>query len=143
MRSFTLSACTIALAAGFVAVAQAGTKFELTAISGQGSGQAIVTFNSSNKPYLAATVQVNVKSMLSSRTFTVERRIDTTPDGSCTGAWQAFDKPIRTSKGGAGAQHYTVKRGDPFVSGSKFDIQYRVVGNGTELRSGCITLTVK
>jgi hypothetical protein len=51
---------------------------------------------------------------------------------------------LTTSPGGAGAAHFEVHRGAPFVSGVRFDAVFRAVGSdGTELRSGCLTVTVK
>ncbi len=48
---------------------------------------------------------------------------------------------LQTRRGGA--QHFEVERGAPFVSGVQFDVQFRVIGDGTELRSECYTVTVK
>jgi hypothetical protein len=133
------------LAATFVAFAQAepGTHSRLTAISGQGSGLVEVSPTAKDRPTFDVQVEVNVHDMLPNSTFTVQRRVDLNPDGVCTGTTWLTNGPVTTSEGGAGAQHFEVERGAPFVSDVRFDVQFRVIGNGTELRSDCFTVTVK
>jgi hypothetical protein len=73
----------------------------------------------------------------------VDRRVDSDPDGQCTGtSWSRLGE-ITTGRAGSGTAHFETERKEPFVSGFRFDIQYRVVGNGTALQSDCLTLTVK
>jgi hypothetical protein len=51
---------------------------------------------------------------------------------------------LTTSAGGASAARFEVHRGAPFLSGVRFDAVFRAVGSdGTELRSDCLTVTVK
>ena len=51
---------------------------------------------------------------------------------------------LETSPAGAGAAHFEVHRGAPFVSGVRFDAEFRVLGaDGSELLSECVTVTVK
>lgn len=137
--------CAIALSTAFVAVAYAepGLHSDLTAISGQGTGHVEVSPTGKDKPTFDVQVQVNVRDMLPNSTFTVQRTVDFTPDGVCTGTTWLTNGPITTASNGAGAQHFEVERGAPFVSGFRFDVVFRVIGNGTELRSDCMTVTVK
>jgi hypothetical protein len=147
VRRFLLVAgIAVLLAAGFVAFAQAepGLQSGLTAISGQGTGHVLVSPTAQDRPNFAVQVEVNVRDMLPNSTFTVQRAVDLNPDGVCTQAsgWLT-NGPITTSEGGAGAAHFFVERSAPFVSGVRFDVVFRVIGNGTELRSDCMTVTVK
>jgi hypothetical protein len=50
-----------------------------------------------------------------------------------------------TSSGGAGALHFEVSRGAPFLDGVSFDVVFRVVdlAGNTVLQSDCLTVTVK
>jgi hypothetical protein len=136
------AAVIVAVFAGF-ATAESGTQSQLTAISGQGTGHVLVSPTAEDKPQFAVEIETNVRDMLPNSTFTVQRRVDLNPDGVCTGTTWLTNGPITTSEGGAGAQHFFVERGAPFVSGVSFDVQFRVTGNGTELRSDCLTVTVK
>ena len=147
MRRLSAAAMAALLAAGFVAFAQAdrGTQSELTAISGEGAGHVLVTPTAQNKDSFtfAMLLEVNVRDMLPNSTFTVERAIDFIPDGVCTGTTSLTNGPITTSEGGAGAAHFSLAKGAPFLEGVRFDVVFRVIGNGTELRSDCMTVTVK
>jgi hypothetical protein len=50
----------------------------------------------------------------------------------------------RRRNGGAGALHFGISRGAPFVDGVRFDVQWRLEGNdGSILQSDCLTVTVK
>jgi hypothetical protein len=145
MRRFAVAGIAALLAAGFVAFARAepGTQSVLTAISGQGTGHVLVSPTAQDKPNFAVQVEVNVRGMLPNSTFTGARRVDLNPDGVCTGVTWLTNGPITTSEAGAGGQHFFVERGAPFVSGVRFDAQFHVIGNGTELVSDCFTVTVK
>jgi hypothetical protein len=150
MKILRVTCCLLVLLLSFVifafvgvAHAEPGLQSDLTAISGQGTGHVLVSPTAKDRPTFAVEVEVNVQDMLPNSTFTVERRVDLTPDGVCTGTTWLTNGPITTSTGGAGAQHFEVERGAPFVSGVRFDVQFRVIGNGTELRSECMTVTVK
>jgi hypothetical protein len=123
--------------------AEPGTHSELTAISGQGTGHVLVSPTAKDKPNFDVQVEVNLRGMLPNSTFTVERRVDLNPDGVCTGTAWLTNGPIDTSEAGAGAQHFEVERGAPFVSGVRFDVQFHVIGNGTVLLSDCFTVSVK
>ena len=138
-----LCAATLSTVFVFAAQAEPGLQSDLTAISDQGAGHVLVSPTAKDRPTFAVEVEVNVQDMLPNSTFTVERRVDLTPDGVCTSATWLTNGPITTSEGGAGAQHFEVERGAPFVSGVRFDVQFHVIGNGTELRSDCMTVTVK
>ena len=138
-----LCAATLSTVCVIAAHAEPGLQSDLTAISGQGTGHVLVSPTAKDRPTFAVEVEVNVRDMLPNSTFTVERRVDLTPNGVCTGTTWLTNGPITTSAGGAGAQHFEVERGAPFVSGVRFDVQFHVIGNGTELRSDCMTVTVK
>jgi hypothetical protein len=145
MRRFVVALVVVLLVAGFVAFAHAepGTQSELTAISGPGTGNVLVSPTAKDRPTFDVQVEVNVRDMPPNSTFTVQRRVDLQLDGVCTSTTWLTNGPITTSEGGAGAQHFEVARGAPFLSGVKFDVQFRVVGDGAELRSDCFTVTVK
>ena len=54
------------------------------------------------------------------------------------------DQTLITANGGAGALHFEISRGAPFVDGVRFDVQWRLEGNdGSILQSDCFTVTVK
>ena len=128
-----------------------GAQGNLTSITGQGSGLIEVastahdvigpdTFN------VEGTIDVHGASP--NVTLTVLRRVDLNPDGICTGGtWLGLPPPnapdLTTSAGGAGALHFEISRGAPFVDGVSFDVQWRLVGDGSILESDCLTVTVK
>jgi hypothetical protein len=139
-----------ALAGG--AYADPGTHSELTAIAGQGAG--IVEVAPTAHDVVAADTfdvqgTVNVHDAAPNTTFTVLRRVDFNPDGVCTGAtWMTLPPPneqtLMTSNGGAGAVHFEISRGAPFMDGVSFDVQWRLAGSdGSVLESDCFTVTVK
>jgi hypothetical protein len=77
--------------------------------------------------------------------YTVTRFPDTTADGECT-RMEVATPPVtlETSTGGAGATHFSLERGLPFLSGISFDVYFQLAGShGTLLRSECVTVTVK
>jgi len=145
MRRFVIAGFAVAVAAAFVGLARAepGTRSQLTAISGQGTGYVLVSPTAKDRPTFDVQVEVNVNGMLPDSTFVVQRRVDLNADGVCTGTTWLTNGPITTSSGGAGAEHFEVERGAPFLSGVSFDVQFHVIGNGTELVSECFTVTVK
>src|SRR4051812_30308237 len=54
------------------------------------------------------------------------------------------EQTLTTANGGAGALHFEISRGAPFVDGGRFDVQWRLEGNdGSILQSACFTVTVK
>jgi hypothetical protein len=93
----------------------------------------------------AVQITVNVHDASPNMGYIVSRAVDLNPDGVCTLAsgWLT-NGPLATSSGGAGAAHFEVHRGAPFVSGVRFDVEFRALGtDGSELRSECVTVTVK
>jgi hypothetical protein len=131
-----------------LAFAEPGTQSALSASQGQGSGHVKVEPTSQDQGTLANQVTVDVRGMTPNATFSVQRAIDHTPgDGVCTidqsppNGW-VTDATITTSQGGAGAAHYSVHRSN-VSSGTQIDIIFRVIGNGTALRSDCMTFTAK
>jgi hypothetical protein len=144
----TLGAGALAAGAG----ADPGTRSELTAIAGQGAGsvQVAPTAHDVVGPgTFDVQGTVNVHAAAANATFTVLRRVDLNPDGTCTGAtWLKLPPPnapaLTTSNGGAGALHFEISRGAPFLDGVSFDVQWRLEGSdGSVLQSDCFTVTVK
>jgi hypothetical protein len=145
-----LAIAAAAMAAGVSA--QPGTHSKLTPIAGQGAGIVEIaltahdvvapgTFN------LQGTV--NVHHAAPNTTFVVLRRRDLNPDGVCTATtWLTLPPPneqtLTTSNGGAGALHFELSAGAPFVDRAGFDVQWRLEGSdGSVLESDCFTATVK
>jgi hypothetical protein len=153
MRSIRLLAVAAGLAGVLAAGAQAdqGTRSGLTAIAGQGTG--LVTVSPTAHDVLAPNTfdvqgTINVHDAAPNTTFAVLRRVDRTANGVCTGPiWMPLPSPtpdLITSAGGAGALHFEIMRGDPFVDGVHFDVQWRLEGNdGSILQGNCFTVTVK
>jgi hypothetical protein len=122
-----------------------GAQAVLTAVSGSGSGLVTIAPTAEDQGTFAVEVTVNVHDASPDMTYTVSRAVDLNPDGVCTLAsgW-LVNGPLDTSNAGAGAAHFEVHRGAPFVSGTQFDVEFRVLGNdGSELLSECVTVTVK
>jgi hypothetical protein len=145
-----LGIAAAALAAG--APADPGTHSKLTAITGQGAGiveVAPTAHDVAGPDTFDVQGTVNVHGATPSTTFTVLRRVDLNPDGVCTGAmWLTLPPPneqtLTTSNGGAGALHFEISRGAPFMDGVSFDVQWRLAGSdGSVLESDCFTVTVK
>jgi hypothetical protein len=127
------------------AAAPTGAHTPLTAVSGTGSGLVLIAPTAEDQGTFAVQITVNVHDASPNMAYTVSRAVDLNPDGVCTLAsgWLT-NGPLDTSSAGAGAAHFEVHRGAPFVSGIRFDVQFRVLGaDGSELRSECVTITVK
>jgi hypothetical protein len=132
-----------------VAEADPGMQTRLMAKSGTGSGFVEVSPTSKDDGPLTFDVQgtVNIRGATPNTEFTVLRRVDLNPDGDCTGVMSLTlpgNPVLTTSAGGAGALHFEIQRGAPFVDGVRFDVIWQVVGtDGTILESDCLTVTVK
>jgi hypothetical protein len=154
MRRLVLAVGSAALLAvtvvGF-AQADPSTHHRLTAISGQGSGNIVLSPTARNVglAQFDAQVTVNIHGAAPNTVFTASRNADFIADGICTNpTFAPFTPAFATSAGGGGAAHYEVRRGPPtfplFVEGAKFDVSFRLVGtDGTVLTSECFTVTVK
>jgi len=132
---------TLTLAVANSAQAQTALRSELFAVTGQGQGQVLVAPTSADQGTFAVEVTMNIPD----GTFAVARAVDLNPDGICTMAsgWLPLGD-LTTSAGGAGAAHFEVHRGAPFLSDVRFDAVFRAVGSdGTVLLSSCLTVTVK
>jgi hypothetical protein len=145
-----LGLAAAALPAG--ASADPGTHSKLTAIAGRGIGIVEVAPTAHDvvgPDTFDVPGTVNVHHAAPNTTFTVLRRVDLNPDGVCAGAtWLMLPPPneqtLTMSNGGAGALHFEISRGAPFVDGVRFDVQWRLDGNdGSILESHCFTVTVK
>lgn len=88
-------------------------------------------------------------------TYLVQRRVDFQIDGICIGAtYVSFPVPtpgplvlLTTSAAGAGAAHFDNLL-SPFADDSQFDVTFRLIEEspnpgGTDIRTGCVTVTVK
>lgn len=134
------------------AQADPGMVGSLTTITGQGSGLVEVAPTAHDvigPDTFDVQGTITVHGAAPNTTFTVLRRVDLNPDGICTGGmWLSLPPPntpdLTTSAGGAGALHFEISRGAPFINGASFDVQWRLVGSdGSTLESDCFTVTVK
>jgi hypothetical protein len=144
---FTIAGIVLCLVLGLTAAGAepTGAQAALTAASGAGSGMVLIAPTAEDHGTFAVQITVNVHDASPNMTYLVSRAVDLNPDGVCTLAsgWLT-NGPLETSSGGAGAAHFEVQRGAPFVSGVRFDVEFRVLGaDGSELRSECVTVTVK
>jgi len=138
--------------AASVAQAEPGLQSKLTAISGQGTGQVVVSPTAQGQgAVFVAEGAAAIHDALPNTTYIVQRAIDFTPnDGACTIApappagWITLTT-LTTSAGGAGAAHFERVSPPPGPSGFQFDIVFRVIStDGTQvLMSDCMTVTVK
>ena len=153
-RKRWLPALIAVLAVAFAATApgQPGTHSELMAIQGQGAGRVEVAptaHDVAGEDTFDVQGTVNVHQASANTTFTVLRRVDTNPNGVCTGpTWINLPPPnptgFTTSNGGGGALHFEITRGAPFTDGVRFDVQWRLAGSdGSILESECLTVTVR
>jgi len=153
MRSIKLLAVLVAASGAVAAASQAepGTLSQLNPVGGGGGGLVEVsptahdvvgpdTFNVEGN--------VNVHGLAPDTGYRFLRWFDFNPDGVCTGTTARplpGNPTLTTSDGGAGALHFQLGLGDPFVDGVSFDTVWRVVdlvGN-TVLQGDCFTVTVK
>jgi hypothetical protein len=144
---FTFAGVVLSLVLGLTAAGAepTGAQAALTAVSGTGSGMVLIAPTAEDHGTFAVQITVNVHDASPNMTYIVSRAVDLNPDGVCTLAsgWLT-NGPLDTSAAGAGAAHFEVHRGAPFVSGVRFDVEFRVLGaDGSELRSECVTVTVK
>jgi hypothetical protein len=132
--------------------ADQGTRSELVAVTGQGGGSievAPTAHDVAGPGTFDVQGIVNLHDAAANTTFSVLRRVDLNPDGVCTGTtWLRLPgsppPALTTSNGGAGALHFEIARGAPFTDGTRFDVQWRLVGSdGSTLESQCFTVTVK
>lgn len=148
LTAFALALMLLPTLAG-AADANADSRSQLTPISGNADGFVKVSPTSKDEPGLSFDVQgtVGIHGASPNIEFTVLRRVDLNPDGNCTGAtWLTLpgNPVLTTSAGGAGALHFEIQRGAPFVDGVSFDVIWRVVGtDGAILESDCLGVTVK
>jgi hypothetical protein len=154
MRSIKLLAALVVASAAIAAVAQAepGTQSQLTPVGGGSGGGMIEVSPTSHDVVGPGTFNVegtvNVHGLAPDTGYRLLRTPDFTPDGVCTGTTALLlpgNPTLTTSDGGAGALHFEVSRGAPFLDGVSFDVVFRVVdlAGNTVLQSDCLTVTVK
>ena len=154
MRSFKLIAVLIALTSAVAASARAdpGTSSRLTPVGGPSGGGMVEVAPTAHDVVGPGTFDVqgtvNVHGLAPKTDYKVLRWVDRNPDGICTSTTALLlpgNPTLTTSAGGAGALHFEISRGAPFVDGVRFDVLWRVVdlaGNAV-LQSDCFTVTVK
>jgi hypothetical protein len=122
-----------------------GAQATLTAVPGStGSGQVLIAPTARDHGTFAVEITINVKGASPDTVYTVSRIPDLNVDGTCLGAEVAIPPvTLETSAGGAGAVHFRLQRGAPFLSGTPFEVQFILRGDGFELRSECVAVTVK
>ncbi|HEX9234766.1 MAG TPA: hypothetical protein VF972_00635 [Actinomycetota bacterium] len=147
MQRRLMMACVIAVALGalFGSSASAATTAtsKLTAVSGSGTGNLAVATTAEDHGTLAAQIDATVQGTSPNITFSVQRALDLTPNGTCDslGAYEE-QGTLTTSNGGAGAVH--IERHTFAPSGLTFDVKFQLVGSdGSVLQSDCMTITVK
>lgn len=127
--------------------APSGAQATLRAVSGTGSGHVLIAPYAKLHGTFAAAVTINVHGASPNRTYTVTRYPDLTANGICSK--NLGPRPtgtLDTSAGGAGAAHFDLQLQPPtpFVSGTRFDVVWELVGSdGSVLESECVTVTVK
>src|SRR5205809_430093 len=144
-----LATASGALAAG--ALAEPGTLSKLAPVGGGGGGMIEVSptaHDVAGPGTFDVQGTVNVHGLAPNTGYRLLRTPDLNPDGICTGTTPLVlpgNPTLTTSAGGAGALHFEVSRGAPFVDGFTFDVIFRVVdlAGNTVLRGDCITVTVK
>lgn len=135
-----------------VVQADTGALGNLTAVSGEGTG--LIKLATTAHDVVAPDTfdvqgTINVRDAAPNTTFTVLRRVDFTPDGTCTSTtWLSLPPPnspdFTVSAGGAGALHFEISKGSPLFDNVAFDVQWRLTGDdGSILESSCLTVTVK
>jgi hypothetical protein len=153
MCSIRVLAMAMALAGAVATSAhgEPGTHGDLTAIAGPGAvivEVAPTAHDVAGPGTFDVQGTINVHGAAPNTIFTVLRRVDLNPDGVCTGAtWLNLPgsptPALTASAGGAGALHFEIARGTPFVDGVRFDVQRRLVGrDGSILEGNCFTVTV-
>ena len=121
-----------------------GAQATITALTGTGSGHVLIAPAARNHGTFAVEITINVKGASPDTVYTVSRSPDLKVDGVCMGTEVAIPPvTLETSAGGAGAVHFRLERGAPFLSGTSFEVQFILRGDGSELRSECVTVTVK
>jgi hypothetical protein len=154
MRSLKVFAALVAVSGIVAATAdgQPGTHSKLVPVAGGVGGGMIEVAPTAHDVAGPGTFDVqgtiNVHGLAPSSDYKVLRWVDLIPDLICTGA-TALSLPgnptLRTSAGGAGALHFEISRGAPFVDGVRFNVLWRVVdaGGHAVLQSDCLSVTVK
>jgi len=133
----------IAAGAGSALAGPFSDNSDLTAISGQGAGH--LTITSTAKPGELRTINIiaSVHQAGSNVTFSVQRGLDTTSDGTCD-SLAPYEElgTLTTSEGGGGAVQ--IERLSPSPSGDTFDVQFQLVGDdGSVLVTECMTVTLQ
>jgi hypothetical protein len=116
---------------------------ELTAITGRGSGQVVVSPVPGGAGSFDVEITVNIHGAEPNTTFSIVRAPDFTPNGVCTGSFVPFGESLTTSEGGSGATHFQFHR-DGFAAGVEFDVVFRALGSdGSIPESNCMEVRIK
>jgi hypothetical protein len=138
------AAAVVAGASGARADSPVGGQSVLTAISGEGTGQVVITPTGANQGSFDARVKVEVQQTSPNTTFVITAGGgDSVLDGVCPGTPSNPVATLDTSAGGAGAVEF--ERSNPnTLSGAMFELELRLTGSdGTVLQSGCMVITAK
>ena len=137
LLSITGLAVVVASTMTTAVAAPDGAQAALTAVSGTGSGLVLIAPTVADQGTFAVEVTVDIHDASPNMAYTVSRAVDLNPDGVCTLAsgWLT-NGPLTTSPARTGAAHFEVHRGAPFVSGVRFDAEFRVCNCRTSLTCG-------
>jgi hypothetical protein len=157
MRLLTLFAVLTALAAAGVATAHdspdAGRNLNVALpppADGPAGAFGKLDFRQPEDEAKIVNLDIRVRHLLPDRSYYLERAVDTTIDGVCTGtAWLRLGKgadpeAILTTAAGAG-QAELFRDLSAVPTGMEFDIRFRVIDGATSgvvLQSGCYQFTV-
>ena len=153
-RWIKVAAALVVLSGAFAVAGQAepGTQRKLTPVGGGSGGGMIEVSPTAHDVVGPGTFNVegtvNVHGLAPDTGYRLLRSPDFNPNGVCTGTAALIlpgNPTLTTSAGGAGALHFEVSRGAPFLDGVTFDVVFRVVdlAGNTVLQSDCLTVTVK
>jgi hypothetical protein len=142
-RTVLVVSTMLLLGALFSQTAQAGSGAASSPLTGDGSGRIAVALTREDPGTLVAQITANVHNASPNTTYSVQRALDPTADGTCD-SLGPFEEvgTLDTNSAGAGAAHIEVH--SPAPSGATFDVLFQLVGDdGSVLVSECMTLTVK
>lgn len=128
-------------------------KFNLdVALKGEsGSGSGFLKFRQNSDTSKMITLDIELRNMMANREYILQRAVDTTIDGNCTGtAWLTLGKGLQpksiiTDGVGKGTEQLW-RSVASLATGSKFDIHFQIIDAPTmtvALKSDCYQYTVR